>query len=256
MHKAKGLSSLSILPNRVDEDAVVRILRENLDNFESFYGEERKNVGSITWIVDPNLPEGYNAAAVHGVAPSGKTVREIHIRRSPAIAQDAKTLAHEIMHLVRYDAGHALDIGVYNEAHRFPLAARLASMLEDPLVDKILQEKYEFDLLSGYKKQLRLFKRQLRGFKQEPIDPLEKARLMIGFTEMTLEWNLIKDGIALKEFYDYQSTFRAKFPNISRMGDDLISTVQAIGLETPEKHIKIFNYIVEKYGLQNVVYLR
>ncbi len=237
--------SLPICP--IGEDALIRPLRENSDIFERFYNEEREKTGDISWFIDPNLPRGFNAATI-----TNGIIRQIRI--SPTASKNAKTIAHEIMHMVRYDSGLPLNIEVYHPTHK-ALSSRLASMLEDPIVDDILQRKYGFDLLSGYKAQVGQFKEELREFKGEPICYLIRVRFILSFVETAFEWDLIKDERARNEFVDYQSDHRTVFPDISKKGDDLISVMQEIGSKTTEEHKKIFNYIVEKYGLQNVIYL-
>jgi hypothetical protein len=124
---------------KVDEDIVLGPILRKSEEFRQFHREERqKKVGWIQWIRDFDIPDGIEAYA---------TTFEfsIHCRKSSMSPEDAYTMAHEIMHLIRYQENGLLEIGYAQPEYEF-LAVYLASMLEDPIVDSILQEKYNFDL--------------------------------------------------------------------------------------------------------------
>ncbi len=127
----------------VDENVVLGPILRTSPEFANFYEKKRKiNLGLIWWFRDFDLLDGIIACA---------EVFEdaIYYGKSPTSLEDAQTMAHEIMHLVRYQKSGFLEIRHIPLA--FELAPKLSSMLEDPIVDSILQKEYNFDLKIPYK---------------------------------------------------------------------------------------------------------
>jgi hypothetical protein len=175
-----------------DNVVLVDILASSPE-FERFYKEEcKKVVGFIFWIEDPAIPEGIEAY-------TDIFNNEIHYRKRPVSIRDSHVMAHEMMHLVRYQENAML---LMNYAHPLYelLTMRLGSMLEDPVIESLLQEKYNFDLRIQYRNAIKWCKKSM---KNEPIDDL--GRLIWGFdlADHVLCWDLVKDKGTCSEWSDY-----------------------------------------------------
>jgi hypothetical protein len=126
----------------VDEAVALGPILRSFPEFSRFYNEERqKNIGLVRWFRDFEMPEGLLAYASDPECA-------VHYRRSPMSFEDAHIMAHEIMHLIRYQENDLLEIRCRPDV--FDLAFKLTNMLEDPIVELFLKKNYNFDLRISY----------------------------------------------------------------------------------------------------------
>ncbi len=103
---------------------------------------------------------------------------------------------------------------VRNDESYSYLAQDFRNMIEDPIVDSLLKQKYNFDLLSKYKENLKLPKREIDQMDKEPIRKARRLELMINFIKKELCWNLIKGSDTEKRWTDFQKAYKLKCPNV------------------------------------------
>lgn len=237
----------------VIEKDVVKDLLEFSPEFKNFYENEKISTFDVKWWVDKNLENGINAMMFNGMV-SGKPMSGIFIKRFPAPIEDVKTIAHELIHFIRNDAKSAVRIVAYDQTNT-KLGAEIASLIEDPIVDGILQYNYGFDLISPYNEGLKKSKRNLRKVKHDPQAYIGKVGLMFQYSGIVLEWELIKDTEALKNIHIFQNRFKLKYRLTSKMSDDLISIVHEKETDNFDNRKVIYNKIINKFELQNMFYI-
>lgn len=243
----------------VDEKDVIRDLLKNSPEFKNFYENERKEKkeNDLTWKVDKgNLSNEINAMFGNELmfGEFDKFVPTIRIRRSPAPITDAKTVAHEIIHFLRNQKKYAVEIRSFDQKY-FNLAGKLASVVEDPIVDRILQDTYKFNILIGYKKFLRKSLKEIQKQKDRSQNYMQKIETMISFSGMILEWELIKDKDALKELDSFRTTFKKLYFPASEMSDELISIIHEKDIDSLENRKMIYDKIIKKFELQKIFYV-
>jgi len=195
------------------------------------------------------------ALAVAGLARNRYV---IEIREYPISINDAFIIAHEIEHLVRARKNKPLRIRKrdYPFVYLPELLQALRNLLEDPVVDKILKEKYCFDLSNQYQKDVDFIRNKLeRTSSSEPKDPLAKIVLMFRYSQKVLQLELVKNEDVFHKWIDYQLLFKSRYPLVSEMSDELLSIIREIGLDTPKKQKALFNRIIEYYEIKDYLYL-
>jgi hypothetical protein len=135
-------------------------------------------------------------------------------------------IAHEILHLIRFEENSALRIHP-NRPQYYPLAIALVSLFEDPIIDSILKNKYDFDLRILYEEIMDDVKRH--STIKEPTDNLR--RIITGFILAIdiLRWNLITDQKARRNWIAHLKWYEDQYPNIYKIGADTVAIVTDIG---------------------------
>jgi hypothetical protein len=237
-----------VLP--VDEDEVVRDLLKISPEFNNFYENENDKTGDVHWMVNKDLPREINATMFKGKI-SDEIVPCIYIRRCPAVLEDAKTIAHELGHAIRYEEKSAVEIESEDDKFTF-LAAKLASLVEDPIIDGILRDKYDFNLMLEYKKVLKSAQKELRNRDYVHLSYIQKIDSIINLSGIILEWDLIEDKDALRK---YQTKFEKRYPQLLGMNADLISIVRETGTNTLEDRKRVCNRIIDKFELRDMFHV-
>lgn len=231
--------------NAKKEDEVLCDIIVSFPEFKRFIGEERPKIGFIFWIEDPDLPDGLAAGAQ-------VMTDEIHFREHPISLKDSLVMAHEIMHLIRFHEGEALLIN-YTHFLYAPLVAHLGNMLEDPVIDSFLQERYNFDLLSHYGGMVELNRKNLKMESEGDL-----GRLLHGFdlANLMLCWDFIKDQDARNEWSDYlENEFQEQYPHSYKIGLETAAIARNIGLDSIEQRKEIFYELIDKYNFRKEFFL-
>lgn len=225
------------------ECAVVgQIYRTNTE-FRRFYKEEReKKLGVIRWVLKLNLPN--NKAACAYSLPDTICYKEL-----PKSANDAHIIAHEIMHLIRYQETDILEIIPASSTY-YELVGNLNSMLEDPVVDKILQDKYNFDLLISLRKAIDF---NIKNLKKEDTDFVSIFNRSLNITNFMLLWDLISDQSALDEWHQHLKWLKTNYPHGYRRAMEIKSVVDSIGLDTIDQQREIVLKLIDMYKLGDII---
>lgn len=227
----------------VDEKTVVAPLLKTFVEFNRFYHEEReKKLGFIRWLMKFDFPDGIEAY-------SDPFIYAIYYKKSPVSANDAHTIAHEIMHLIRYQEADFLEIIPANPTTD-TLVPVLNSMLEDPIVDKILQEKYDFDLCIPYREAI---KYDIKNLDKDFTDLNSILILGINITKFMLLWDLITDQSALDEWNQHLQWLETKYPSSYKIAMEIKPVVDSIGLGTINQQREIVLKLINMYNLGNMI---
>jgi hypothetical protein len=225
-----------------DEEVLLRSLLKESIEFKRFYDEERPKAGSITWVEESVMP------AEDIIAYADILKNEIHYKNYSLSTNDAHTFAHEIMHLVRYKENGILIIKSLPSF--FVFAAKLSSMLEDPIVDSFLQESYNFDLRVPYKCAIDYCRKNVST---EVTDDLSRLLNGIDLANYMLRWSLVDDKNAHDDWADYLKWYKKLRPYSYKIADEIVHIVWIHGAETIERQEKVVARMVDLYQLQNVI---
>lgn len=236
---------ISMNPLEFDESVVVEDLLETCVEFKIFYKEERKKkLDVIHWFLYLNLPDGVEAAA-------DVFNNSIYYKTPPESANDAHTIAHEIMHLVRYqEIGSLKTIPEKPNENIIELIKVLNSMLEDSIVEKILQDNYNFNLLDMYKKDIEY---REANFKGESSDFVGRLRHGINITNHMLLWDLIADESALDEWHQHLKWIETNYPHGYKIATEIKPVVDSIGLGTIDQQREIVLRLIDMYNLGDMI---
>lgn len=237
------------------EDFVVSELLRYSREFQAFYQEERsKIVGDVYWAHDQTMPEGIDYRSTRFVRSGVQVAQVIRLRQVPVAVKDACKIAHELEHLVLDAEGfqhtHPLiaDIHPAFQAHEI-LSSALNSMLMDPLVDSRLQG-YGFDLRVEHEREVEEDIRQLSRFTRPPSDHLARTHWMFNYVDKILYWEMLGSS---EEHSKFQLWFDTRFPHIASRGKKLLARVKRIGYGTPQKQSQLFQDIIRRYKLSNIL---
>lgn len=231
-------------PSKIDESDVVDILLRSSDAFREFYVKERCRAGHINWTFDLELSEKIKAAKAAIMTCPNSNQHEICLSEFPVQQDDARLIAHEMLHAIFEEEKNTFVI----YGHNTQLRAHLASMVEDPLVEAYLYEKYNFDQAKDYLRDLAISKRMWM-FVDEPTDPLDRIANAFILTNQAIRWKLIKNRNALHIWNGYLDWLSNYCPHIFSIHLELIAIVKNRGLDTLEQRKTIVLEIIEKYQL-------
>jgi hypothetical protein len=240
--------------NEFNEKEVVSVLCESSRKFNLFYRKERLKYYNIpiNWILKTDLGKCVNAKFKPEELRDGKIIYKIYFKKFPD-ADDAFLIAHEIKHALRFIENKPIIFEPPKNKESDDLATAFLTMLEDPIVDSFLNKKYEFDLLTEYKKGLKQAKEADDGLNKEPVMKSERLTMTLNLSKLILCWNLIKDQDKYNEWVEYKIICKTKWPIIWKMNEDALSiiqkTSQAKGLKEREKHALIFKRFDKHFGI-------
>lgn len=234
------------------------------DKFYDFYPierESRKEIVPIDWAINPSKCLKFNLYAYKGTNPlTGNSA--IVLPRLPATHNEAYIVAHEIMHVIRKFDGLELPIRSRKKSGIMEdIISRIGSMFDDPLIDSILQDKYNLNPAFHYTEiDMPRSIEILKSFPTERQDDTSKILLLLYHASQLLLWDGIKDINALEKCREYQEFYRSTHPIMAKMGEELYSIVKENGYDTFDKQRRLFDIIANKYTidgikLSNILYL-
>jgi hypothetical protein len=230
-----------------DEKDILGHILEKSTEFKIFYDKERPKAGSITWIEESVMP------AEDIIAYADVLKGEIHYKNHSSPTDNAHTFAHEIMHLVRGKENGILMIKSLPSF--FVFAAKLSSMLEDPLVDSFLQKSYNFDLRVPYRHAIDYCRKNV---KTETTDDLSRLLNGIDLANYMLRWSLINDKNASDDWAEYLIWYEKQRPYSYKIANQIVRVVWihggAHGADTIEKQEKVVAAMINLYPqLQGII---
>jgi len=233
----------------VDEAVVLGPILRSFPEFNRFYNEERqKRVGFIRWFRDFEMPDGLLAYASYPECA-------VYYGKSPMSFEDAHIVAHEIMHLIRYQENDLLEIRYRPDI--FDLAFKLTNMLEDPIVELFLQKNYNFDLRISYLSAIDYCRKSID---KEIEDDLSRLINGIDLANYMLRWKLIDNLEAQNKWSSYLEFYKELRPHSYEIADQIVHIVWiyggAHGAEIIEKQEKIVARMIDLYQLQNVIFIK
>jgi hypothetical protein len=237
------------------EDLVISELLKSSREFQAFYQAERNKItGDVYWAHDQTMPEGIDYRSTRIVRAGKQIAQVIRLRQVPATIKDACKIAHELEHLVLDAEGFQCTHPLVPDTHPSfraleLLSSSLNSMLIDPLVDSRLQG-YGFDLRGEYEREVEEDIRQLSRFTRPPPGRLERTRWVFNYVDKLLYWEMLDSSGEQSEF---QLWFDSRFPHIASRGKKLLARVKRTGYDTPENQSRLFQDIIRRYKLDDVL---
>lgn len=234
MHKAT--STFEEFP----ETLVIGDLLRTSTEFKLFYRSNRHRIEKpIHWVLDLTLPQGIKAMSSRWE----KGEQLIHVRRIPAVIEDAFSIAHELQHFILDEIGFVVTSAT--DEYELP-SYSLNDIPLDPLVNSYL-EIYGFDLRGECDKNLQEASRQLQTLPHSPPNRLVGLQWVFLYVELILECEVAyKSGRSESEF---ESLFRRKYPELSKQAEELLKIVKTKGYDTPDKQKALLKEIIRRYGL-------
>ena len=238
--------SLELKWETFSEEVVIGELINSSKEFRDFYESERKKIISpIQWVKDSSMPEGIDFRATR--LSNGKCF--IRLRRIPVDLEDAIKIAHELEHFV-LDAKGFHSIGATDGLEN--LASAISSMVSDLLVNEKLAE-FGFGLQEDYENEAAEGMRQLEQIEHPPSTWDGKLLWIVNYVSKLLDWEFVSGSNSES---DFQSWFDNKYPDIAKSGKKLRSIVKRIGYDTPEKQIRLFREVIQKYNLESLLIIK
>lgn len=230
------------------EEMVLGDLLKTSPEFQRFYHEERSKITvPLYWAHEIDLPPGIDYRSTR-IEEGSHSVSVVRLRYVPVRAEDAVMIAHEIEHFVLDTEGFPL---VSSSDQFETLSSALNSMVADPVVNSRLQ-KYGFDLLPDYNRELDDMRLQLEKRSVAPSDNLNMMNWAINYTGVMLEWELVDSR---QKFDEFQAWFDARYTHVAHVSRKMLAMVKRIGNDTPEKHRRLYREIAGRYNLLKVLIL-
>jgi len=232
---------------KLEESDVRECLLQLSNESRDFYNNERHRAGRIEWFFNPHLKEQFVSAEAAHIYHIKEKYHEINLLRFPIPLDDARLVAHEIVHAILTEENHSLLVVPCDERYT-SLSTNLGTLLEDPVVDSFLQERYHFDLTSDCVRRLSIIKQAWKNQSEPRGVPLLEVALLLA--NQMMKWRLIKNVDALSMWSDFLFWFGDEYPNILLIAVGFIASMQKVGLETLDKRKATYEEIVKNYQLE------
>ncbi|OPY48445.1 MAG: hypothetical protein A4E48_02748 [Methanosaeta sp. PtaU1.Bin060] len=239
---------------RVDEDDIIsRIL--HFDEFDCFYQTEwvpRKI--SIDWIIDPTCP----MYAMQSIDENKKPF--IVIRQLPDTIDDAFLVAHEMGHVIKYFDKQYMEFmraptpiaKMYKEEEIKDMGNILGSMVDDPLIDSWLQDKYGFSPAHFYSSVLMPGTFESLDSYGDPPYEWHIFKKALYYSQLSLQMESIRDKDTLREWDRLKERYRTRRPKVTRIGEELYSLSRERGFDSIEKQRQLFSEILNRYRINSI----
>jgi hypothetical protein len=241
---------------KVKEHEIIDIISK-FSEFKNFYDDEweprKKHGASIDWYINPTCGE----FAAQGFY-LGKPWIQLH--RLPENVYDAFLTAHEIGHVIRYFDKQYVEFkkartpiaGTYKEEEIIDMGSRLGSMLDDPLIDSHLQDKYNFDAPHFYKSVLIPDTNKSLDSYGDPPHEWHILKKALYYSQLLLQCDSIKDSEVLRERDKLKERYKVIRPRVTKIGEELYQLSNGTGYDTIDKQKRLFGEILDKYRINSI----
>lgn len=219
------------------KDIISRLLR--FEEFANFYHNEWVPKNILTDLkIDPSC-------AMYGAAVFDKNKRPcIVLRQLTESPNDIFLLAHEMCHVIKHVEKQSIEFGkaptlmaqAYKEEEIFDMGNKLGSMLDDPLINSLLQDKYSFNPAHFYTS---VFIPDTSRSLDSYGDPLYEWHIFkkaLLYSQFALQLDSIKDTNALIEWDKLKEKYIIRRPNVSRIGEELYLMTNNYGYNDIKKN--------------------
>jgi hypothetical protein len=237
---------------KIDEKTILDEMLKFAE-FEKFYLSEweprRKRGFSVSWCINPSC----NAFAAFD--PSNRKCC-IQLKHHPKTSNDAFLVAHELMHAINDFDEQYLEIKIngaiaqcYADGAIDHLAGLFGSLLDDPIVDRFLQNTYGFNPARYYiEVKIPDTLEKLTSFGESKHD-LYRLENGLFYAQSALQWDSITDQDALIKWIECKTKYGEIRPIATVLGEELYSSANRNGYDTLEKQKQCFNEIFNKYAI-------
>lgn len=248
---------LPSIDKKKDEDKIVAVLKTS-DKFNRFYETEWKTRSIPTsWYLVQDLAEKGKA---HDYIEQGVRTLYIEFNHCPTIENidiDSYIFAHEMGHIIRFYENSVLnlreiDSTQYPPSVPYTIKNHMIPLFEDTAVDHLLHEKYDFDLLPHYEKNLDNSIRNLEGLTEEPDEPL-RTLLLIALIQDKLLWNLVENRESCTKWVHLEEDLKRRFLHVVKDRDELTAIIDQIVVGTKDQQKVVFKAIAERCRLAEMI---
>jgi len=178
-------------------------------------------------------------------------IDSIWLQRLPVTLTDAYLAAHELGHVIRKVDNLSLLI-VEEDLNYVDVAGYIKSIMEDRVIDKMLREKYNFILVDHY---IDVMTNVMKFLDISiVVTGVNRIKMPLVHADYLLRWSLIDDDESFKrEFDKYKRLMNENYQSIAEEGEDIAREAMKIGFETRDNQKQIFDYIINKYTLAEVL---
>lgn len=221
--------------------------------FEEFYMNEwKKRDILIRWVVNSTFTEfGYQGSDEKG--------HYILLSTFPRTLEDAFVVAHEMMHICREFDGQYLKFEQNNElARQFNgenierLVSNFGSMVDDPIIDKFLQNIYGFKPGKFYTKKRIPASIESLNHLGDPTDDIERLIRALVYSQYLLQWDFITNSNSLRKWKTLRELYKKQRPIVTSIGEEIYITSKEIGYDTLEKQRELFGKFSDKYTINSI----
>jgi hypothetical protein len=240
----------------IDIRETIHTLSELSQEFREFCEEMKVDSLPMIWLHNPDL---LGSDADH--CPFNDK-NAIIFKKIPTEADDIFLVAHEIMHVIRAMDKMPLKIKpnylIFDKDIASVFALILRNLLEDPVVDRLLKEEYNFDPLQQYENSIIKMRNSLeRRVSCGLIGGIfEETQIVFNLCKQKLEWDLIENKETNLKWIEYEARLTDNYQDAVNARDVLVSFIEQVGLDTKEKQRRIFDVITEAFGLTSMVYVQ
>lgn len=222
------------------------------DAFNCFYQNESM-VKDIKCVINPSCPMFAAQLFDQNRNPY------IEIRKLPETFDDVFLVAHEMGHAIRYfdkqylffDRALTPIAQTYFENEIVDMGNKLGSMVDDPLIDSFLKDKYGFDPAHFYKTVLIpdvVYGLELYG---DPIHEWNIFKKALFYSQFSLQCDLTQNVSILREWDKLKNNqYKTRRPKTAKVGEELYSITKENGYNTIEKQRDLFNIIFNRYTIK------
>jgi hypothetical protein len=242
-------SQTSLPPDVFPEDVVVSEILRTSPQFRAFYDTERKRIPHrVEWKLNPSLPESMGGRTYRQQRGIEKVV-VVELRQIPPPPERIVSIAHGLMHPLVAAEGFPQVVPVIGVGPNWMfLAGALNSMVHDIIVDSRLQA-YGFDMQRKFENEANSWARG-ESATSTTSPTLHEARMLSKFDYVgeLLEYQRLTAAGAVFTTPPL-AWYEAKFPDMAAEAQEILTLVNEIGFDTPEKMARLFTEIISRYRL-------
>jgi hypothetical protein len=237
-----------------DESDIIRniLIYPEFNNFYNIEWIPRTRCGTtVVWKTNSSCPQyAIQDIDIETGNPS------IQLKSLPHTFDDAFLVAHELEHVIKLLDGQYLNIMINtnNERCYIPnaikdLAFKLGSMFDDPIVDKFLQETYNFNLVSRYGQVV--IPQTIESVNSSGDSQFDLYRLTqaLFYSQLSLQMDLIRDENTLQRWHELIELYQSNRPIAKAMGERIYHMANDIGFDTIGKQRRLFRRIVNTHSI-------
>ena len=182
----------------------------------------------------------------------------IEIRKLPETLEDVFLVAHEMCHAIKDFDGNAINFGAlqpsnYKKEELFDMSCKLGSMLDDPLIDSFLKDKYDFNPARFY---ANIIMPDINNSLDQYGDPTHEWHIFkraLLYAQFSLQMDSVSDIDVRNNWDELKVQYLTRRPLTAKIGEDIYMMSNRDGYDTKEKQRNLFNKIFNKYTIRRDV---
>lgn len=234
---------------KYDEQFIVKPLISRYKEFDEFYKNERhKLTSNIDWIKDPRLPIGVNAR----MTIAGSKIY-LKFRNMPQTFDDARTIAHEIQHIIHDKVLKIPSVGTAKNSNFHNLSSAINSSIHDQKVNRDLL-KYDFDLCAEFEAEIEDSKKQLSRFDKAPSESYSNLHWAVNYADRKATYQFITNEYEFDD-YTFFNWFENRFPQVAERSTPIKKAILSVDLDSNQSMSDYFKWMILSNRLQKHIFI-